>query len=1259
MSASSVAAGAARDRSDPGHGGTLPVIPAAGLEPPIDAPRLPLDASWHTASAGWRTTIAETPRAMLLAAPVVLGASRRVAGASRSASSARRAPSASRQPRRSSSRSPSRRRPASPCPSRSPPRSSAALFVSIGTAHDPASPFRVEFDQPDGPRVGGRALRRRARGRRTRSPGTRRGGSLTLVPTTAGPPDTLYTRQVGPAAHGAAGGDASRRPSAAWSSRDGAGIVDLAPTMATTTAVAPEHRVPHPARPAGRPRRRSRAAIRADPPLAGDLVAGARPPGVFRFEPFGALAPDTDYRIWLEGLVRHRRRPVPADGRGPGPRGRRAGGDVRFRPHDDATRVDAQRDALGPVHAADGPVATRPRRSRRRRRQGRRRAETWSPGRHDVLVFHPKQALPYGAKVDRQRRRATRAGVPLAGADVARRRPAPGSSGRRPSRRSTRSAIPTGGSGRGRRQLGARSRPTTCGLMNCTRTGGWVTSSGACSSPGGRERRAAHARRGDLSARSRGRTRKRLATGSHCSHFIGGNPGDRLRRAGYTSYRWAREHRLPVGATRTRRARLAPLLPEREVVQRRPLREPDERALTTGSASASGSRAAGSASSSTSTTPDRTRVRDGTIGPVTRRIRQPSDRAVIRNVVHPRRNEQPLLADLYELPSAGRRRAALHEPALDGRQAAGLHRRHRRRSSSSRTTHPVPRDPAGGELALARTRAAGDATRADGGEPLTTRRAHDPAWRRTRRSPSPDARAGRRRRPRARDRRGLPAAHPRRLTRDGPAQAVGDKDPVLHSRRDAQEPRDRRVARQGADDRALPRPGLPVLASYGHVRDLPENPGKGKFGVDVDHDFAPEYVISDDRRKQVADDREGRQAAPTTSTSPPTSTARARRSPGTSPRPPTSPPAKTQPGDLQRDHRGRDPRGVRPSARDRHGPRRRAAGAPDRRPPRRLHAQPAPVAQGPRRACRPAASSRSRSGSSSSASARSARSPPASTGRSRRSSRRPPATAFAADLVRIDGEAARRRRRRDRRAARRRDPRRSSRSSTQGRRRAPRSAARRRRSRPRTLQQEASRKLGFSPKRTMSVAQRLYEGVDTPDGQVGLITYMRTDSTAIAGVAMGEAREVIGDRFGERYTMPKGRVYKTKAKGAQEAHESIRPTSLRARPGLAARGSSSPTSCASTGSSGSARSRRRWRPRSSRRPRSSWPTGRTSCARRRRGRSSTASPGSTPRAATTRADDEAERTLPAARRGRRHDASRRRRRPSTSPSRRRASPRRR
>jgi DNA topoisomerase-1 len=95
-----------------------------------------------------------------------------------------------------------------------------------------------------------------------------------------------------------------------------------------------------------------------------------------------------------------------------------------------------------------------------------------------------------------------------------------------------------------------------------------------------------------------------------------------------------------------------------------------------------------------------------------------------------------------------------------------------------------------------------------------------------------------------------------------------------------------------------------------------------------------------------------------------------------------------------------------------------------------------------------------------------------------------------------------------------------------------------------SLQQEASRKLGFSPKRTMSVAQRLYEGVETDEGQVGLITYMRTDSVALSSQAMAEAARVIEGRFGEAYTTPRGRAFKTRTRNAQEAHEAIRPTSF-------------------------------------------------------------------------------------------------------------------
>ncbi|MBV6435376.1 MAG: DNA topoisomerase 1 [Anaerolineae bacterium] len=96
-----------------------------------------------------------------------------------------------------------------------------------------------------------------------------------------------------------------------------------------------------------------------------------------------------------------------------------------------------------------------------------------------------------------------------------------------------------------------------------------------------------------------------------------------------------------------------------------------------------------------------------------------------------------------------------------------------------------------------------------------------------------------------------------------------------------------------------------------------------------------------------------------------------------------------------------------------------------------------------------------------------------------------------------------------------------------------------------TLQQEASRRLGFNARRTMSVAQQLYEGVDLgKTGVVGLITYMRTDSTTVSTQAQHEARTFISNRYGKEYMPARAPVYKTKAKGAQEAHEAVRPTSI-------------------------------------------------------------------------------------------------------------------
>ena len=99
-----------------------------------------------------------------------------------------------------------------------------------------------------------------------------------------------------------------------------------------------------------------------------------------------------------------------------------------------------------------------------------------------------------------------------------------------------------------------------------------------------------------------------------------------------------------------------------------------------------------------------------------------------------------------------------------------------------------------------------------------------------------------------------------------------------------------------------------------------------------------------------------------------------------------------------------------------------------------------------------------------------------------------------------------------------------------------------------TLQQEASRKLGFSARKTMSVAQKLYEGIQVEDGTHGLITYMRTDSVALSELATSEAREVICQLYDASYALKKPRVFRNKSKNAQEAHEAIRPTSIARTP---------------------------------------------------------------------------------------------------------------
>lgn len=99
-----------------------------------------------------------------------------------------------------------------------------------------------------------------------------------------------------------------------------------------------------------------------------------------------------------------------------------------------------------------------------------------------------------------------------------------------------------------------------------------------------------------------------------------------------------------------------------------------------------------------------------------------------------------------------------------------------------------------------------------------------------------------------------------------------------------------------------------------------------------------------------------------------------------------------------------------------------------------------------------------------------------------------------------------------------------------------------------TLQQEAARKLGFTARKTMMVAQQLYEGIDIGSGTVGLITYMRTDSVNLSKEAIEDIRQHIGKRYSKKHLPSAPRIYKTKSKNAQEAHEAIRPTSIQQTP---------------------------------------------------------------------------------------------------------------
>ena len=376
-----------------------------------------------------------------------------------------------------------------------------------------------------------------------------------------------------------------------------------------------------------------------------------------------------------------------------------------------------------------------------------------------------------------------------------------------------------------------------------------------------------------------------------------------------------------------------------------------------------------------------------------------------------------------------------------------------------------------------------------------------------------------RQRSRARDRRGFPEARPGHLSsssgpmrRGGPssrgAEGADDrpcKGPVLDSPRMSG---NLVIVESPAKAKTIERylgPGYPVLASYGHVRDLPEKLGKDQLGVDVEHDFAPE--LRDRRRPAQAGrrDREGRQEGR------PVYLATDLDREGEAIAWHVAEAAELAPGEDAPRHLQRDHRGARSATRS---PTRARSTSTSSTPSRRGGSSTAWSAT----RLSPLLWRKVRSGLSAgrvqsvavrlvvdrereiraftareywtleailAGAETDAVQPPSSSGstaRSRRSATRRPPSAMRDAICARAGRSSRRSR-----------SRRSKRSPAP-----PFTTS--------TLQQEASRKLGFCPKRTMSVAQRLYEGVETAEGQVGLITYMRTDSVALSGQAMGEAR---------------------------------------------------------------------------------------------------------------------------------------------------------
>jgi uncharacterized protein YkwD len=282
------------------------------------------------------------------------------------------------------------------------------------------------------------------------------------------------------------------------------------------------------------------SAIKLDPPVAGTLKVAGVPKGPvqYTFQPSKPLAAGTTYRLMVAGVIDQdgvALAPVSMAVRTTDPPGV-----VRFRPQESTTNTP--RDAAISVRFTEAMDRKTTADAFSVKIGGKpiKGAISWAEG-NTVLVFKPASTLPYGAavvaKVDITAKSATGAPMARSARSIFKTTPKPAAPVRTTNAQPTATSSVGGGGAVGGGSWGAV-ESYYLRLMNCTRTGGWVTSGGTCSSPGGRQV-AALVIDSRISSRVTRPYAKLLATRGACSHFIGGNPGNRLARAGFTSYRWA------------------------------------------------------------------------------------------------------------------------------------------------------------------------------------------------------------------------------------------------------------------------------------------------------------------------------------------------------------------------------------------------------------------------------------------------------------------------------------------------------------------------------------------------------------------------------------------------------------------------------------------------------------------------------------------------------------------------------------------------